>query len=779
MERQIPSDTSVQGSFLPSTFTNDITVTHDALDTGTQTLDPRRFLPELLSVADVILLTLSLWAVASLWQVFDPQSARIFDQHLVFGLVVSIAFSLFAFEKGLYNFQSVRWRLSNLTRLGALLAATGAVVIAFLFALGKATTSSLCVVAAGLILGFCAICGIRRATELMLRSLTGLQDVLTPRIAIVGPAHKAQALRDLIETYRDEGDLYRIVGVFSDPIHSESREEASKATGSLDNLIQYAFRHRLDEIIIVQPSAYGLSLQEVKHRLACLPVPIRLCPEGTEFRLRPTDSDYSSELGLITLSRRPIDGLSGLVKDIFDRICALGLLLLTGPLLLMVAIAIKLESPGPVFFRQRRHGFNHRVFQIWKFRTMSCLEDGPNVKQASEDGDERITKLGAFLRKTSIDELPQLFNVLIGDMSVVGPRPHALSHNDHYCRHIGNYACRHTVKPGMTGLAQVEGWRGETKDVSKMGRRVYYDLKYIDRWSLALDLQILLRTFGILVTSPKAQDQDKTPSLSALLDSVYEAHGADAQKELFRKIEFHEKPLTLAFLNAHGFNLAWKDEKFRNALLGSDYLMRDGIGMKIADLLLGKKPGLNMNGSDLIPDLLKQFRGRRVAILGTEDPWLSEAVDKLTTDGINVVWTHHGFEPLSFYVEEVKSRDLEVIILAMGMPKQELVAQALLRSIQSPSIIVSGGFVIDFIAGRKPRAPVMLQRMGMEWLFRLVHEPQRLFRRYVIGNPLFLWRVCYLAFQSARHREAQQAEQLLIKAPALERSSTSIAIAAE
>ncbi len=174
-------------------------------------------------------------------------------------------------------------------------------------------------------------------------------------------------------------------------------------------------------------------------------------------------------------------------------------LLLLTPLLLLAALAIKFDSTGPVFFLQRRYGFNQRTFQIIKFRTMRTLEDGSVVPQARK-ADPRVTRIGAWLRRWNIDELPQLFNVIKGDMSLIGPRPHALSHNREYERRIAFYARRHNVKPGITGWAQIHGFRGETDTDEKMQKRVEHDLYYIDNWSLALDLQIMLRT----VVSPRS-----------------------------------------------------------------------------------------------------------------------------------------------------------------------------------------------------------------------------------------------------------------------------------
>ena len=195
----------------------------------------------------------------------------------------------------------------------------------------------------------------------------------------------------------------------------------------------------------------------------------------------------------LQLTRMPLSRLERCAKRALDLVLAgAGLLLLT-PVLIVVAIMIKLDSPGPVLFLQHRYGFNQKPFRIIKFRTMRTLDDGAFIPQAKRD-DPRVTKLGAWLRRWNIDEIPQLFNVLKGDMSLVGPRPHALSHNREYEQRISLYARRHNVKPGITGWAQIHGFRGETDSDDKMRSRVEFDLYYIDNWSLWLDLQILIRT---------------------------------------------------------------------------------------------------------------------------------------------------------------------------------------------------------------------------------------------------------------------------------------------
>jgi exopolysaccharide biosynthesis polyprenyl glycosylphosphotransferase len=195
----------------------------------------------------------------------------------------------------------------------------------------------------------------------------------------------------------------------------------------------------------------------------------------------------------VELQRGPLTPFELAIKRTFDILVAGTAIMLLSPLLAIVALAIRLTSPGSVIFRQRRNGFNGRAFTIYKFRTMTVSEDGAVVHQA-QPSDERITALGAFLRATSIDELPQLLNVLLGDMSLVGPRPHAVAHDDQYSKLIANYAYRHHVKPGITGWAQVNGLRGGTAQIELMERRVDLDLWYVNNWSIWLDLWIVIRT---------------------------------------------------------------------------------------------------------------------------------------------------------------------------------------------------------------------------------------------------------------------------------------------
>jgi putative colanic acid biosynthesis UDP-glucose lipid carrier transferase len=206
---------------------------------------------------------------------------------------------------------------------------------------------------------------------------------------------------------------------------------------------------------------------------------------------------------VVAICESPFTGVESVVKNISDFVLASLLLLLLSPIMLCIALAVKLTSPGPAVFKQRRYGLNGEEIIVYKFRSMTVSEDGKNIVQAQKN-DSRLTKIGAFLRRTSLDELPQFINVLQGRMSVVGPRPHAVAHNELYRKLIRGYMLRHKVKPGITGWAQVNGFRGETEELEKMQGRIEYDLDYLRNWSIWLDLWIIIRTVWVVLRRDNA-----------------------------------------------------------------------------------------------------------------------------------------------------------------------------------------------------------------------------------------------------------------------------------
>jgi len=257
--------------------------------------------------------------------------------------------------------------------------------------------------------------------------------------------------------------------------------------------IAFATGSDVEEIFLSADLQRWTDIQDLVRQLRVLPLPLTVLPDERTSTLFQRPSRQFGRLVGVEFQRPPLTVSVRALKRLLDIVCAVGAIIALAPMFVIVTLAVKADSPGPAMFLQTRHGFNRKRFKIFKFRTMSVLEDGATVRQAVRD-DKRITCIGMWLRKTSIDELPQLFNVLNGDMSIVGPRPHAVAHDSYYADLIGNYAFRHHMKPGITGWAQVHGYRGETPTIDVMERRVDLDLWYVDNWSLMLDVQIILRT---------------------------------------------------------------------------------------------------------------------------------------------------------------------------------------------------------------------------------------------------------------------------------------------
>jgi Undecaprenyl-phosphate glucose phosphotransferase len=248
-----------------------------------------------------------------------------------------------------------------------------------------------------------------------------------------------------------------------------------------------------ESVFVIAPWSDIATIDRCVEELLTVPVEIHLGPERILDRFEMVRISKFGSMATLQLTRAPLSSFEVLQKRVFDLIIAGVALTVLTPVLTLIALLIRLDSPGPVFFRQRRYGFNQQMFRIIKFRTMTTLDDGDIVRQACHN-DHRITRIGRWLRRWNIDELPQLINVLRGDMSLVGPRPHALSHDREYEQRVALYARRHNVKPGITGWAQVNGLRGEIDTDDKLRRRIDYDLYYIDNWSLLFDLKILLYT---------------------------------------------------------------------------------------------------------------------------------------------------------------------------------------------------------------------------------------------------------------------------------------------
>lgn len=289
-----------------------------------------------------------------------------------------------------------------------------------------------------------------------------------------------------------------VVGFFDDREATRINDnEEHTMLGKIAALPAYARDHQVDHIYISLPMASQPRILTLLDELRDTTASIYFVPDIFVTDLIQGRMDSVSGLPVVAVCETPFTGLSGLIKRSSDVALSLLILVLTAPLLLVIALAVKLTSPGPVIFRQRRYGLDGREIIVYKFRSMSVTEDGALIRQASK-GDARITPVGRFLRRTSLDEFPQFFNVLQGRMSIVGPRPHAVAHNEMYRKLIKGYMLRHKVKPGITGWAQVNGYRGETETLEKMSGRIEYDLDYLRNWSLRLDLYIIAKTVWVV-----------------------------------------------------------------------------------------------------------------------------------------------------------------------------------------------------------------------------------------------------------------------------------------
>ncbi|MGZ0077239.1 undecaprenyl-phosphate glucose phosphotransferase [Methylomonas sp. YC3] len=291
---------------------------------------------------------------------------------------------------------------------------------------------------------------------------------------------------------------YSFVGFFDDRIENKQRRQdedmVDVIVGDFKELLERAQRGEIDHIYITLPLRAEKRINQLIRELADSTVSVNIVPDFFTFNLMQSKLSSVKGIPVVSVFDTPLNSsLDGFAKRLEDLLlCAIILPIIAIPMLI-IAIAIKLTSPGPVIFKQMRYGVKGEQIEVWKFRSMSVCENGDSIKQATAN-DSRVTPLGSFLRRTSLDELPQFLNVLSGTMSVVGPRPHAVAHNEYYRKQIQGYMLRHKMKPGITGLAQISGCRGETETIDKMERRIHHDLEYIRQWSVILDLKIVILT---------------------------------------------------------------------------------------------------------------------------------------------------------------------------------------------------------------------------------------------------------------------------------------------
>jgi Undecaprenyl-phosphate glucose phosphotransferase len=347
---------------------------------------------------------------------------------------------------------------------------------------------------------------LRLATALLVRRWT-LNGHLTRRAVIVGAGRHAEDLIQILRRSKSAG--IKVCGVFDDrgKDRAANAPERYRVLGTFEELENFCRNEQIDLIIVTLPSSAEERILQLMRKLWTLPIDVRISAHQSKLRLRPRAYSYIGDIPFLAVFDKPLSDWGWAVKEIEDRVLAAVFIVLLSPVMLAVAIAVKATSKGPVLFRQTRHGFNNQLVSVYKFRSMyTDMCDADAVRQVTRH-DPRVTPVGRFIRKTSLDELPQFFNVLKGELSIVGPRPHAthakagaVVYNDV----VDGYYARHRMKPGITGLAQINGWRGETDTEEKIQRRVEYDIQYIDTWSVWMDLYIIAMTPVSLLNTKNA-----------------------------------------------------------------------------------------------------------------------------------------------------------------------------------------------------------------------------------------------------------------------------------
>jgi Undecaprenyl-phosphate glucose phosphotransferase len=327
----------------------------------------------------------------------------------------------------------------------------------------------------------------------------GRQGRLDRRTVIVGADENGEQLIHALDAQADDSDIH-VLGVFDDRNDDRAMDTCAGVPklGKIDDIVEFARRTRVDLVLFALPISAEARILAILKKLWVLPVDIRLSAHTNKLRFRPRSYSYLGKVPTLDVFEQPINDWDMVMKSLFDGAVGWLALILLSPLLLLVAIAIKLDSRGPVFFKQKRFGFNNERIDVFKFRSLHHNMADPTASKVVTKNDPRVTRVGRFIRKTSIDELPQLFNVVLkGNLSLVGPRPHAVQQklqNQLLDEAVDGYFARHRVKPGITGWAQINGWRGEVDTPEKIQRRVEFDLYYIENWSVLFDAYILLKT---------------------------------------------------------------------------------------------------------------------------------------------------------------------------------------------------------------------------------------------------------------------------------------------
>jgi putative colanic acid biosynthesis UDP-glucose lipid carrier transferase len=431
--------------------------------------------------------------IGTLYSVAWVHGVRFREELIEISIIAALSFYLVGQARGIYG----SWRISSIrSEIGAVLlvwVTVFAVIVFFAFVTKTSADFSRRVMLTWLMLAPACLIGMRLVVRVLLRELRR-SGFNTRSVAIVGANSAALKLVEKLNATPWTGLVFK--GYYDYASADRLAAGIPSLAGDITQLQQQVRAGKIDIVYIALPINAEQRIIKLVNMFADTTASVYFLPDFFIFDLMHARWVSLNGVPVISIYESPFHSVNGWVKKIED--VALSVIILAWIALPMLAIAmvVKVTSPGPVIFKQRRYGLNGEMLYVWKFRSMTVCEDGANISQAKR-GDLRVTRVGEFLRKTSLDELPQFINVLQGRMSIVGPRPHAVAHNEEYRKLIPGYMLRHKVKPGITGLAQVNGWRGETDTLEKMQKRVEYDLQYIQEWSLWLDLKIIFRTaFG-------------------------------------------------------------------------------------------------------------------------------------------------------------------------------------------------------------------------------------------------------------------------------------------
>lgn len=451
----------------------------------------------LLRAADAVCVGWGFW-LASL----DPRTT-VDPSYLLAAAVTIIVVLLTGEVLGLYS----NWRGVAIHRELTTVGLTWGYSVAGLLVLGFLTRFTDHLPRLAMALGVCGVALLMALTRIGLRLLQRAlrtRGLNTRKFAIVGVTDLGIRLAGNLEAAPELG--LEFAGFYDDrPLArtGELPEHVGRRLGPISDLVARARAGEIQRVYITLPMRAEARIRRLLDHLADSTASVYIVPDFFVFELLHSRWTDIGGLPVVSVFENPFYGVDGMAKRICDvALAGLALLMAAAPMA-VIALLIKLTSPGPVFFRQQRYGLDGREILVWKFRSMRVCDNGPQIRQATTE-DPRVTRVGRVLRRTSLDELPQLFNVLDGSMSLVGPRPHASAHNEQYRRLIPGYMLRHKVKPGITGLAQVLGWRGETDTLDKMANRIQCDLQYIREWSLWMDIKILFKTVFVVVSQQNA-----------------------------------------------------------------------------------------------------------------------------------------------------------------------------------------------------------------------------------------------------------------------------------